>query len=147
MSKKAATTIKHRLPDGQLATRVTSRACTHVVIARRDLVAMRTEAMRPDPSDREQFAHLVGQLKNVMTAAKRAEYQQSLMGARDADHFAELCAARRLGRLDKEYGFGDVGPWFVAAWCGRLELAEAEARRASKYGWIDIRVEPVSGDE
>uniref|UniRef100_A0AAU6W3L2 Uncharacterized protein n=1 Tax=Pseudomonas phage Cygsa01 TaxID=3138529 RepID=A0AAU6W3L2_9VIRU len=132
------------LPDGQIATRTTARAYTHVVIGQRDVALERSQAMS---------------LRADLDADNHAFYRKEVAaGQRDTNTSEETWAAwtqyaamtvgeyrtfeveRRLAKIKDEYGTVDVGAWTCLQWSGSEKNASEALGSFRKRGWINVQV-------
>lgn len=145
-----ATKIAHQLADGTVVTRKTARTYTHVVVARFNLTERRARYAQPQDLDRQNFETVRRWLESghangrALTAEDVARHTAGQHGAKTADEYAALMAQARVERVNQDHGTGERSAWFVCAWCGRLDLAEKEARRVTGYNYADIRVEAIN---
>lgn len=154
-------TLKHRLPDGTVASRWTARAYSHVVIARHDLVKIRAEAGRLSKVDCSNFAYYQKQIaagvggtyslgNDLMSSPlSQADYDRAVervAGCETAEQYAEKCRDERLAAHDARYGTASAGEWFVEGWCGRADLAEKLASRCRASNWCrrDVQVQAIN---
>lgn len=160
----AKTTLKHMLPDGTIATRTTARAYSHLVIVRKNLIAVRTSLNSIKTRDLENYAYH----REVIAAGVGGHYLFSsgdrckwpvtqdqfdkavaaVDGCANAQAYAEKCRDKRLAQHDAEYGDAVYGPWYVAGWCGRADLAE-KLRQKELGGWCvqDAIAQPINNGE
>lgn len=154
-------TLKHRLPDGTVATRSTARAYSHVVIARHDLVKRRAKAGRLSEVDYSNFAfyqkeiatgvggtysHANGLMSRPLSQADYDYAVERVAGCETAQQYAEKCRDERLAGHDARYGTAGAGEWFVEGWCGRADLAEKLASKCRGYECLrDVQVQAING--
>lgn len=151
-------TLKHRLPCGAIATRKTARNYSHVVICREDLTARRA-ALAIVRSEESNFnfyrkiaetgvgncyRHGNGLMSSPITQADHDKYSALIATHKTAQAFAEHCAAERVAQHDAKHGDAAVGPWYIAGWCGRADLAEKLAATTRQGLVKDVRIEAVN---
>lgn len=160
MSKKIKLTAT--TPVGTF-TRTTARTYTHVVVARQDQAAARERAYSATAHDtktaRSNFAFYTHQAElgveglKAEHAAKwryvkpQAEFIRQHMTAKSLaglglDGYLATLRERAIESHEKTvreggFQFGAIN------WCGRLDLAQKEASKAQRQGWIDVQIFPV----
>ncbi|MGN6702930.1 MAG: hypothetical protein ACTHKB_08205 [Burkholderiaceae bacterium] len=143
------------LPDGNIATRSTERAYTHVVIGRRDLDAAR--AAQANAASRKfhaaNYLHYVatiaagvgGQVSGchyTVTARYFEEAKQAIRDTKDEADYIEREIVRCIARINDAYGTGSRSAWIALQWSMNERNAMKGAQSNAKY-YVDVQVVPV----
>ncbi|WP_321874632.1 hypothetical protein [Burkholderia ubonensis] len=149
--KNAKTKFTFTTADGIVETRTSSRAYTHVVVGRRDLVKERADWSSPATRFRlfEAYVYLtkcastnVGEPFRdgiVVTQAMRDESVKTVRTYPTVDEYVDAMIAEGIERINKSYGDGDAGKERVLKWSRSASAAQRGASHARKWH-VDVRV-------
>ncbi|WP_175771836.1 hypothetical protein [Burkholderia ambifaria] len=148
----AKTKFSYTTADGIVETRTSSRAYTHVVVGRRDLVKERAE-WTSEPSRLrifEAYVYLsrcasttVGETfrdgRVFVTQEMHDESVKIIRAYPTADEYVAAMIAEGIERINAQEGDGDVGMERVLKWSRSASAAQRGANDARKWH-VDVRV-------
>lgn len=151
---------KFTLPSGEVVTRKSHHAYTHVVLGQRNLAAERAShlTMLRSKTTESNFIyyrkkaackpgdvyHHSNQLTSIVTQAEIDEAMASLNGCTTLEAYREMLVADFLSRTA---GVPDLGPVGVLQWSKSLANASKGATKFSGYGFVNVHVCEVDPPE
>ncbi len=147
----AKTTFKHTLPDGNVVSRKSERAYTHIIIGRRKLdldraVIRSAQQVKTHKSNYEYHKAVVAtEIGQTPPGYFSPVYEQSkaraiaeIEGFENADAYAAAKVEEKLAKV----GDGEFGPWTALQW----SMSAANALKAlGKWDhYSEVSVQPVT---
>ncbi|MDO9252599.1 MAG: hypothetical protein Q7U48_13750 [Hydrogenophaga sp.] len=133
--------------DGETFTRTTNRAYSHIVVVRPSLDKTLARAARNAPISQRDFSRLVEVANNtyeLMQYVNEAQIEEAKfaiqMGYADYNqHLVSKAVVRASTNFDPH--------WYVAGWCGRLDLAQKLSAKETTSEWsvaAEVAIVPVN---
>jgi hypothetical protein len=132
------------LPDGQIATRTTARAYTHVVIAQWDVALERSNALSLrvdlDASNHKFYRDQIAAGVRDANTSEETWARYTKYAAMTAGEYRSYEVERRLAKIKEEYGTVDVSAWACLQWSGSEKNAREALGTYRKRGWLNVQV-------
>ena len=132
---------------GQTFTRMTNRTYTHVILAKRDFTQDQARSIQEAVySARLNYPYYVGEANPA--TRKHGHNEVTLerfikIAAMTVEQYVQQCTDNAIAYTDADRDKGPYDRFGALAWAGRLDLANKEAERARKNGFIDVIIVPV----